>query len=333
MDISPENQAYIIALLVAVSVLAAAFSLFGKRIKSRETKTSRVQVVSGIAKNKIIPGSENTEQSVLRRKAVQKQLKNLEEQQQAKKQKISMQMRIDRAGLTISARALIMAGLGLGIVIGGGLFIAGYSPYLAAAASIAIGLGMPKWVVSFLGKRRIAKFSSEFVNAIDIIVRGIKSGLPVNDCLQIIAKETASPVREEFTTIVSGQKVGVTLTQSLERLYLRIPTSEVNFFSIVIGIQQQTGGNLAEALGNLSTVLRERKKMKGKVQAMSSEAKSSAMIIGSLPFLVMLMLYLTTPSYLDPLFEERTGNLMLLGGGMWMSMGVLTMRKMINFQI
>jgi len=333
MDISPENQAYIVALLVAVSVFAAAFSLFGKRIKSRETKTSRVQVVSGIAKNKAQVGNENTEQSVLRRKAVQKQLKSLEDQQKANKQKISMQMRIDRAGLSISARALVMIGLLLGAVIGGGLFIAGYSPYLAGAASIAIGLGMPKWVVSFLGKRRITKFSSEFVNAIDIIVRGIKSGLPVNDCLQIIAKETASPVREEFMTIVSGQKVGVTLNQSLARLYLRIPTSEVNFFNIVIAIQQQTGGNLAEALGNLSTVLRARKKMRGKVKAMSSEAKSSALIIGSLPFLVMAGLYFSTPSYLEPLFTTRSGNLMLLGGGMWMSMGVLTMRKMINFQI
>lgn len=333
MEISQQNQIYIVALLIAIAIIAGAFSLFGKKIKSRETTVNRLQNVARNGGKGSKTGSDSGDQSALRSKVVQRQLKQLEEQQKAKKQRISMQMRIDRAGLTVNAQTLVLTGLGIGVLVGGALAITGYSPYVAAAAAIGIGLGLPRWMLNFLGKRRIKKFSSEFVIAIDIIVRGIKSGLPVNDCLQIIAKETNSPVKDEFQTIVSGQKVGVTLNQSLRKMYHRIPTSEVNFFSIVIAIQQQTGGNLAEALANLSTVLRDRKKMKGKIQAMSSEAKSSAMIIGSLPFIVGIMISLTTPDYLTPLFESRIGNIMMLVGGMWMSMGVIAMRKMINFKI
>jgi len=333
MDISQQNQIYFVAFLVAISVIAGAIALFGKRIKSKETKTYRVQTVSGSAAKKIMRAAENSDPSIQRRRAVQKQLKQLEDQQKAKKQKLTIQMRIDRAGLTISPQNMLLVGLAMGVLTGGLLFFTGYNPYVALATTIAVGLGLPRMVLNFLGKRRIKRFSSEFVNAIDIIVRGIKSGLPVNDCLKIIARETSSPVKEEFGTIVAGQKMGVTLAQSLEKLYQRIPTSEVNFFSIVIAIQQQTGGNLAEALSNLSIVLRDRKKMKGKIQAMSSEAKSSASIIGSLPFIVAILVNLSTPDYLNPLFEERAGNMLLIGSALWMSMGIIVMRKMINFKI
>jgi tight adherence protein B len=202
---------------------------------------------------------------------------------------------------------------------------------VALGCAFVAAVGAPRWYLIFLSNRRQKKFLEEFANAIDVVVRGIKAGLPVNDCLKVIAKESPEPVGPEFAEIVEGQKIGITLAQGLERMYERIPLAEVNFLSIVISIQQQTGGNLAEALSNLSTVLRERKKMQGKIRAMSQEAKSSAAIIGALPILVMVLIYMTTPDYIALLWTERLGQIMLLCSAFWMTMGVLVMRKMINF--
>jgi tight adherence protein B len=165
-----------------------------------------------------------------------------------------------------------------------------------------------------------------------VIVRGVKSGLPINDCLRIIATEAAEPVRTEFRDLVEGQKVGISLEQGLAKIYERMPLAEVNFFQIVLGIQQKSGGNLAEALGNLSKVLRERKKMRAKIQSVSQEAKSSAAIIGALPPGVMAMLYLVSPDYLMPLITTTAGNMIVVGGLLWMGIGILVMRQMINFK-
>ena len=159
----------------------------------------------------------------------------------------------------------------------------------------------------------------------------MKAGLPINDCLKIIAKESAEPVRTEFADLVDGQAVGVTVEQGLQRVYERMPLSEVNFFMIVLAIQQKSGGNLSEALGNLANVLRERKKMRAKIQAMSQEAKASAGIIGALPPGVMILIYLTSPDYMSLLFTTTAGNMVIVGGLMWMGIGILVMKKMINF--
>jgi tight adherence protein B len=180
--------------------------------------------------------------------------------------------------------------------------------------------------------RRKKAFLREFANAIDVIVRGVKSGLPLNECLKIIAAESPEPVGPEFKNIIEGLKVGVTLEEGLRRMYQRMPLAEVNFFQIVLVIQQKTGGNLAEALSNLSAVLRDRKRLQGKIQALSSEAKASAGIIGSLPFIVGLLVYFTSPDYIILLFTERVGNFVLLCCLIWMSMGIFVMKKMINFK-
>jgi tight adherence protein B len=199
-------------------------------------------------------------------------------------------------------------------------------------AAIGIGLGIPRWALTFLRNRRLKKFTVEFANAIDVIVRSIKSGLPTNEALKIVAKEAPAPVGPEFTTLCDGLKIGVTLEQGLKRMYERIPTSEVNFFAIVMTVQQKSGGNLSEALGNLAGVLRDRKRLLGKIKAMSSEAKASAMIIGSLPPGVMALVYMSTPDYIKALFTERMGNLMLMGCVVWMACGVFVMSKMISFK-
>jgi tight adherence protein B len=203
---------------------------------------------------------------------------------------------------------------------------------VSGMAAFAAGFGLPRWSLSFLTARRRKKFTAEFANAIDVIVRSVKSGLPTNEALRIVARESPNPVGSEFTKLVDGLKVGVTLDQGLKRMYDAMPTPEVGFFAIVMTIQSRSGGNLSEALGNLSAVLRDRKRLEGKIKAMSSEAKASAMIIGSLPPGVMGLVYITTPDYITLLFTERMGNLMLAGCAFWMGTGIFVMRKMINFK-
>ena len=187
-------------------------------------------------------------------------------------------------------------------------------------------------MLALLKSRREKKFTSEFANAIDVIVRSVKSGLPTTEALKIVAREMPEPVASEFSTLVEGLKVGVTLEQGLKRMHDNMPTPEVNFFAIVMTIQQKSGGNLSEALGNLSGVLRDRKRLQGKIKAMSSEAKASAAIIGSLPPVVMFLVWFTTPAYIDLLFTERLGNLMLIGCVLWMIIGIAVMKKMISFK-
>lgn len=176
-------------------------------------------------------------------------------------------------------------------------------------------------------------FMLELPNALDVIIRGVKSGMPLHDGFKVVAKESPSPVGPEFALLIEGQKLGLTLDQGLERMYERMPIPEVNFLSIVISIQQKAGGNLAEALENLSTVLRDRKKMQGKIKAVSQEAKSSAAIIGSLPFGMMAIMSFTSPEYVELLWTDETGHMLMMGSGVWMFLGILVMRKMINFDI
>ncbi|MBL4719520.1 MAG: type II secretion system F family protein [Alphaproteobacteria bacterium] len=194
-------------------------------------------------------------------------------------------------------------------------------------------LGLPKLILKYMAYKRQKKFTSDFADAVDVVVRGIRSGLPVSECMNIIAREFDDPVGEEFRMIIEGERLGLTLEEILRRGLERMPTSEFKFFAIVLQIQRQTGGNLADTLGNLSGVLRARKNMRDKVQALASEAKSSAGIIGSLPFFVAGMLSILNPDYLMLLFTEDLGNYMLIGGLMWMSIGIAVMSKMINFQV
>ena len=181
-------------------------------------------------------------------------------------------------------------------------------------------------------KRRENKFLNAFPDAVDIIVRGVKAGLPLLDCLKMITIEAPEPLKSEFRAIVETQAIGMPLGDACGKLYEHMPVPEANFFGIVISIQQKAGGNLSEALGNLSRVLRDRKKMKAKIQAMSKEAKASASIIGALPVAVMTLVYITSPHYISLLlWTEPLGRVMLAGSAVWMSMGVLVMKKMINF--
>ncbi len=266
-----------------------------------------------------------------RRKQLQESLNQLEEREKQRRQKLTLRVLLSQAGLETSPRAFYMVALVIGTVIGLGTLIAGVPWYVALVAGIVGFLGLPRWVLKFLRRRRQQVFLNDFADAIDIMVRGLKSGLPIHDAMKVIAAETPAPVGPEFLEIVEGQRVGISIEQGIERMYEHMPLAEVNFLAIVMAIQSKTGGNLSEALNNLSKVLRDRKKMKAKIRAMSQEAKSSAAIIGSLPFIIMGALTVLNPAYLNPLWNTTLGNIMVIGSGIWMLLGILVMRKMINF--
>ncbi len=250
-----------------------------------------------------------------------------------KKKRLSLQQQIEQAGLSFSPRHFYIGSVVSAIACVFIGFISGQKLPIIGLLFVIGGLGLPRWFILFSKARRQKKFANEFSNAIDVIVRGVKSGLPVNECLKIIASEAPKPVNEEFHMMNEGLRVGLSLEQTLDRMFDRMPLQEVRFFGIVLMIQQKTGGNLAEALGNLANVLRGRKLMEGKIKALSSEAKASAMIIGSLPFLVMGSVQLASPDYLTPLFSTPTGNMILLGAGLWMGTGVFVMNRMIKIKV
>jgi tight adherence protein B len=267
-----------------------------------------------------------------RRKNVQGLLKELEKQQKAKKPKLNMRRRLEQAGLSISVQTFwVICGVAAAVAVLA-CAITRQSPIVDVLAGFAVGLGLPRWVLSFLRNRRQKKFTREFANGIDVIVRSVRSGLPTGEALKIVAKELPEPVSGEFNKLVESMKVGVTLEQALKKMYEAMPTAEVSFFAIVMTIQQKSGGNLSEALSNLASVLRDRKRLQGKIKAMSSEAKASAMIIGSLPVVVAVLVYLTTPDYIKLLFTERLGNIMLAVCALWMGCGIAVMKKMISFK-
>ncbi|MEM9705325.1 MAG: type II secretion system F family protein [Pseudomonadota bacterium] len=270
-----------------------------------------------------------------RRRKLNEALSKLDDQQKElkKKKRVSLAQRLEQAGLPATPKQFYVASLIVALLFGLLGLATAQKPIITIGLFFIGGVGAPNWFVSFNKKRRQKKFADEFSNAIDVIVRGVKSGLPVNECLKIISIEAPKPVNEEFHMLTEGVRIGLSMEQSLERMYERMPLQEVNFFAIVLTIQAKTGGNLAEALNNLATVLRQRKQMVGKVQALSAEAKASAMIIGALPFLVMGAVKLSAPDYLTPLFVTRVGNFILIGAGMWMSLGIFVMKKMMAIKV
>jgi tight adherence protein B len=265
-----------------------------------------------------------------RRDIIETTLKEFDERHK-KSKRVPLAVRITQAGLFWSKRQFFLLSAVIGVVMFLlGLFTGGGIP-VGAALGFAGALGLPRWLLSYLKKRREAKFLDALPDAVDIIVRGVKAGLPLLDCLKMIAIEAPEPLKSEFRAVVETQAIGMLLGDACGKLYERMPVPEANFFGIVIAIQQRSGGNLAEALGNLSRVLRDRKKMKAKIQAMSQEAKASAAIIGALPIAVMTLVYITSPNYISLLWTEPLGRMMLAASVLWMSMGIMVMKKMINF--
>ena len=280
--------------MVALAVGGLLFALlYPYFCRARHARQARQGVADGRARSQREAGGLRArlmaeEPKDSRRKQIQESLKQIEEREEAAQEALTLRVMLMQAGLDLSPRALLAASpwprlchRRLGIII------AGVPWYVAIVAGIAGLLGLPRWFLNFLRKRRQNVFLNDFADAIDVMVRGLKAGLPVTDAMKVIAAETPAPVGPEFLEVVEGQRIGITIDQGIERMFERMPLAEVNFLGIVMAIQSKTGGNLAEALNNLSKVLRDRKKMKAKINAVSQEAKASAAIIGSLPFVIM----------------------------------------------
>lgn len=328
--LSPTALNIVVFLLAAASTGGLLYAAFYARLVGDRQSAQRLVAVaeghhSGPTESKAGAGN--------RKRSLDVVLREIEEKQRAKRRASpTLSVRIRQAGLSWSKTTYYALCLAAGLLSFLVVF-AGFRLGVLAALGFGIagGLLLPHFYVNFMRARRFKRFSAEFANAMDVIVRGLKSGLPLADCMKIIATEAQEPVRSEFKAIIEDQAMGMPSDEAVQRLPQRIPVAEASFFAIVIAIQSRTGGSLSEALGNLSTVLRERKKMQAKIKAMSSEAKSSAGIIGALPVFVTGAIYVTTPDYIGLLFTTTSGNIILAVSGFWMLMGILVMRKMINF--
>ncbi len=244
-----------------------------------------------------------------------------------------LRKRLEMTGkeITLGKYATISAGLAL--VAGGALMLRGAPFFLAFFLGLFVGVGMPHLVVGKMITRRINKFNSNFPDAIELMVRGLRSGLPISETLGVVGTEVPGPVGIEFRAVADKMKIGRTMEAALQDTADRLGTPEFQFFVITLAIQRETGGNLAETLSNLADVLRKRAQMKLKIRAMSSESKASAYIVGSLPFVVFTLVYMINPGYMGGFFTDQRLMVAGLGGLMWMSIGAFIMAKMVNFEI
>lgn len=318
------------AILAAISAGGIAYALFYPRLSGQARVEKRLRDFAAPAATRAVADREAQNQA--RRGQVAQSLKDIENREKAR-HKLTIEARIEQAGLSWSRKQFWLLSVTLGVVLAALLFVTSGNHGVVLVAFLIGLLGLPRWYLSMLAKKRMLRFINELPNALDVIVRGIKSGLPLNDCVRVIANEAQEPVRTEFRLIVEAQTLGMSLSDAAVKLFERMPCAEANFFGIVLAIQQKTGGNLAETLANLSRVIRERRKMRDKIKAVSAEAKASASIIASLPPVVAGLVCLTSPGYMDALWTTDAGRATLVGCAVWMGTGVLVMRKMINFDI
>ncbi|ESR24819.1 type II secretion system F family protein [Lutibaculum baratangense] len=319
------------AFMAAVAVGGLAWVFLGPLLSGQSPAEKRVKALTRHQGNALTSSVRNELADMQkRRKQLADTLKEIETKNK-KRKRPPLRARLAQAGLSWEINTFVIVSFVFAAVGGFVAYAVGAPLLVVLGVVLAAGLGAPQWLVNYLIARRTKKFLNEFANAIDVIVRGVKAGLPLADCIRVVAAEAQEPVRTEFRRVIESQGVGLPLAEAVERMYERMPLPEVNFFVIVVAIQQKAGGNLSEALGNLSKVLRDRRKMRQKIIAMSQEAKASAAIIGALPVVVMLLVFLTSPEYISLLWQEQLGHIMLVASAFWMLCGILVMRKMINF--
>jgi len=326
------DEALILPGALALMVVLVGFMFVGSEDKSKKRVAAIGSKSSGSQKG--LFSFLKADDSGNRRKQIEESLGKLEEQQKDKKKKQkSLASKLVQANSSMKAQTFMMISIGLAILAGGLPFLMGASWKLSLGLAVGLGLGLPRWFLGFLIGRRQKKFTMHFADAMDIIVRGVRTGLPLGDCLKIIAHESPEPVRSEFQLVVEGESVGVPIEVCLERMYERMPLSEVNFFATVLNIQRSTGGNLGESLANLANVLRGRKVLRQKVKALAAEAKMSAGIIAALPPILMGLITVASPDYMTELYTTPTGHRNLMVGAAMMVTGTLVMKKMINFKV
>ncbi|MDC9823229.1 type II secretion system F family protein [Devosia sp. ZB163] len=322
----------ILAILAAVCVAAAGFALVPSILGNSARADKRIKAMHGdVRANRATAEVARTRDT--RRKELQQTLKAQTAAIEKKKKSIPLGDRLYQAGMKLKPAGFIRNS----IILGAGVFVVTFILQLeliyCLVFAIAGGYLLPRMYVGRRRKKYQNAFLDELPNAVEAIVRGVKSGLPLNDSMRLVAREAKEPIKSDFQRVLDQQSVGKTIQEAVVTLYDRVPVPEVNFFVVVITVQAQSGGNLSEALGNLARVLRNRKKMKEKVKAMSSEAKASAGIIGSLPIIVAILVSLTTPTYLLPMIETPIGNLLLGVAAILMFMGGFIMNRMVQFEV
>ncbi|TAN55699.1 MAG: type II secretion system F family protein [Rhodospirillales bacterium] len=332
IELLPGLPPLVNALLVAmlVGVLVGTITTLAVQHAEKVKLNRRIALVAGtLSTSKSGGGARAAGQ---RKRMVAAKLKEIEDKAKAKKSSSnSLRDMMLQANLDWTPKRYYIVSAVVAVVGTALYLLKGFPPMVTPLVTITLGLGLPRWVLRKMALRRQKAFTFKFADAVDVIVRGIRSGLPVGECLNIIGREMPEPIGLEFRLIVEGQKLGLTMSEVLDRSLARMPTAELKFFAIVLAIQQQTGGNLADTLSKLSDVLRGRKKLQDKIKSLSSEAKASASIIGSLPFFVSGLLYLINPGYMGILFSDPTGHVLIAGGLAWMGMGVFVMSRMISF--
>ncbi|PHP69080.1 pilus assembly protein [Zhengella mangrovi] len=327
--------------LVGLSAGAVAYAFLFNRIENERQSGRRIEMVKQAETDRTVVKAtrDRNQEAARRRKNIQDTLKELEEKQKtttAAMRRAPLKIQIKQAGMDVPVQRFYIISVIIGVVVAGAAGISGALPMplvTVPAIFAAAAFGVPRWFIAFQRGRRVKKFLVEFPNALDVIVRAVKSGLPINDGIRLIASEAQEPVKTEFRRIVEAQQIGMSIPEAAMRMPETMPCPEAAFFGVVIQIQQQAGGNLSEALGNLSRVLRDRKKMKDRVQALAMEAKASAIIIGALPFVVAFLVYMSSPSYIKPLFTTSQGHMLLAGAAVWMSIGIFIMKKMMDFEV
>lgn len=317
------------ALAVFLTSAAGAWLLLRFRYGTRALLRRRAQLLTRSSTTDERPHAEPR----ANRRPLKDKLRDLEARRRRPARVASVRRLLREAGLDISpARYFVLSALP-GAVAMGVAFIVGASTLVASIVGAASALALPRWFVRHLGRRRRNAFTRDFAGALDVIVRGIQSGLPIEECFAIIAHESPDPVGLEFRLILEAQRLGLSQEDAIQRAYERLPTPELKFFATVLAIQRQTGGSLAETLTNLSRVLRDRRRMAGKVRALSSEARASAAIIGALPVLVAGLLCVVNLPYISLLVADPIGYLLVAVGALAMALGTFVMRRMIRFEI
>lgn len=319
--------------LVVLAVAGLVLAVVMPSLQARARRNRRMAAALGSGRGDVADTASGGKSST-RRKAIEKTLKEIEERQSARfenRRRPGLEQRLREAGLEWSPRGYRL----VQVVVAACAFVASLPLGALLAGGIAGGAGLilPKAYVAFLRRRRLATFAAGFPDVVDLIVRGVRAGRPLVDCLAIVASDTDEPIRGEFRQVVEDQSVGMPLQEAVDRLAQRVPLQEVGFLAIVVAIQSRAGGSLTEALGNLATVLRSRRQLQAKVKAMSAEAKTSAGIIGSLPVIVAGLVQLTSPDYLAVLYQTQIGNIVIVASALWMGIGIFIMRQMINFDM
>lgn len=321
----------IYAILAAVCVGALGFALV-PQLMGGSRADKRIKAMQGdVQANRRQVNAERVRET--RRRDIAQTLRTQTAALEKRKKRIPLQDQLYQAGMKLKRGAFIRNSVIVGVLVMVVAFVLQVDLIYCLVLGATCGYLLPRF---YLGRRR-KKYQNQFLeelpNAVEAIVRGVKSGLPLNDSMRLVAKEAKEPIKADFQRVLDQQAVGKSMQEAVLTLYERVPLPEVNFFVVVITVQSQSGGNLSEALGNLARVLRNRKKMKAKVKAMSSEAKASAGIIGSLPIIVAILVSLTTPTYLLPMINTQIGQILLGVAAILMFMGGFIMNRMVQFDI